>query len=346
MEMMNWVNEVDNEVARRRADVLAESGQWTKRCIYRLPAHVTDLDDKAYKPQVVSLEALAQVVRELKDAYDQLDPVWQDDTNAFLKMMVLDGCFILEILRMDTTDYAPNDPLFSTHGKLYMLPFLRKDMLLLENQPHEYVNKRILRFYSPGKPQRSLGNCLHLLDVYRKSLLHRDLRRSTKRRRFQLSHRVEYGLIPSASELQDAGIRFKKSAGNEVTSYVFFLYNLIRDPTDAHVLSSHGIISNYLGSDFELAILFHLVSRYVTIDPESSLDTVYLSVCQKLTNRFTTTLNEWQADFIRTYFKSPWAAISVVAAILYFGLTITQTTYSVLSYIHRNCLRSYHHTYH
>lgn len=63
-----------------------------------------------------------------------LDPVWQDNTNAFLKMMVLDRCFILEILRMDTSGYAPNDPLFNKHGHLSMLPFLRQEMLLLENQ--------------------------------------------------------------------------------------------------------------------------------------------------------------------------------------------------------------------
>ncbi|KAL0408516.1 UNVERIFIED_CONTAM: hypothetical protein Sradi_1786000 [Sesamum radiatum] len=373
-------------------DTSAELEQWTKRCIYRLPTHVTDQDNNSYKPQVVSIgpyhhgephlkpmddhkhhallhflkrsekpfhlyvEALAQVVQELKDAYDQLDPVWQDDTNAFLKMMVLDGCFILEILRMDTADYAPNDPLFSEHGHLYMLPFLRKDMFCLRIRS---------------------GNCLHLFDVYRKSLLHGDPRRSSKRRRGKPSHGDAYGLIPSASELQDAGIRFKKSksslseisfhgktlglpklivdahtksmllnliaferfhvgAGNEVISYVFFLYNLIRSPTDVRILSSQGIISNYLGSDLEVAILFNLVSRYVTVDPESSLDTVYLLVSEKLRNRFTTTLNEWQADFIRTYFKSPWAAISVVAPILYFGLTIIQTTCSVLSYIHRN----------
>ncbi|KAL0327349.1 UNVERIFIED_CONTAM: hypothetical protein Sangu_1812900 [Sesamum angustifolium] len=406
MEIEKWVIEVNNEV-ESMPDTLAELEQWKKTCIYRLPAYVTDLDDKAYKPQIVSLgpyhqgkphlkpmdehkhrallhflkrsekplqlyvEALAQSVQELKDAYDQLDPVWQDDNAAFLKMMVLDGCFIFEILRMDTSGYAPNDPLFNKHGQLYMLPFLRQEMLLLENQvpllvlskllavenkisriePHEYANNLILRFYSPGTPLRSLGNCLHILDVYRKSLIYGDPRRFQMSSRYRPSHPNAYDLIPSARELQNAGIRFKKSkfanlrdisfhgktlrlpnfivdtdtksillnliaferfhvgAGNEITSYVCFLYNLIRDPTDVRVLSSHGIISNCLGSDLEVASLFNLVSQYVTVDPESSLDIVHLMVSEKLRNRFTRTMNEWQSEFIRTYFKSPWAVI-------------------------------------
>lgn len=31
-------------------------------------------------------------------------------------------------------DYATNDPIFSNHGKLYNMPYIRYDMLMLENQ--------------------------------------------------------------------------------------------------------------------------------------------------------------------------------------------------------------------
>ncbi|KAK4423925.1 hypothetical protein Salat_1975400 [Sesamum alatum] len=369
MEKEDWVIEVNKQVDSMR-DTSAEIEQWEKRCIYWLPAHVTDLDNKAYKPQVVSIgpyhhgephlkpmddhkhrallhflkrsakplqlyvEALAQVVQELKDAYDQLDPVWHDDTNAFLRMMVLDGKDMLLL-----ENQVP---------MLVLSKLLAVEKKISQTEPHEYVNKLIVRFYYPGQPKGSLGNCLHLLDVYRKSLLYKEPRRSGKIRRSRPSHADASGLIPSAKELQDAGIRFKRSrfanltferfhvgAGNEVTSYVFFLDCLIRNPADVHVLSSHGIILNCLGSDSEVADLLNSVSRDVTLDPESSLEMVHYMVGAKLRNRFTRTLNEWQADFIRTYFKSPWAAISVIAAILYFGLTITQTAYSVLSYIHR-----------
>ncbi|KAK4423924.1 hypothetical protein Salat_1975300 [Sesamum alatum] len=273
--MMKWVNEVDYEVASSSGDVSAESGQWTKRYIYRLPAHVTGLDDKTYKPQVVSLgpyhhgqphlkggameehkhrallhflkrcgkslrfyvEALAQVVQELRDAYDQLDPKWRDDDDAFLKMMVVDGCFILELLRMDTDDYAHNDPLFSKHGHLHMLSSLKREMLLLENQvplllllrllavtneesgveQEEYLKRLIVRFYFPGAPQRPIGKCLHLLDVSRKTLVYEDPRTSLRRRRRRRSQHNEshvHGLLPKATDICDAGVIFSNTSVN------------------------------------------------------------------------------------------------------------------------------------
>ena len=46
---------------------------------------------------------------------------------------------MLEIIRLATVhssldDYAANDPVFSSHGRLYLAPYIRRDMLLLENQ--------------------------------------------------------------------------------------------------------------------------------------------------------------------------------------------------------------------
>ncbi|KAL0372301.1 UNVERIFIED_CONTAM: hypothetical protein Scaly_0911700 [Sesamum calycinum] len=240
---------------------------------------------------------------------------------------------------MDTSGYAPNDPLFNKHGQLYMLPFLRQEMLLLENQvpllvllkllavenkisriePHEYANKLILRFYSPGTPLRFKKS---KFDNLRDISFHGKTLRLPKFFVDTDTKSILLNLI--------AFERFHVCL-NEITSYVCFLYNLIRDPTDVRVLSSHGIISNCLGSDLEVFFF----SQYVTVDPESSLDLVHLMVSEKLRNRFTRTMNEWQSEFIRTYFKSPWAVISVIAAILLFSLTIIQTVYSVLSYIHR-----------
>ena len=56
-------------------------------------------------------------------------------------MMIVDGCFLLEVMkateedrRNNVSDYAPNNPIFSHHGVLYMVPYIRRDMLMLENQ--------------------------------------------------------------------------------------------------------------------------------------------------------------------------------------------------------------------
>ncbi|KAL2519682.1 Plant protein of unknown function (DUF247) [Abeliophyllum distichum] len=163
-------------------DHATEMELWKKRSIYRIPSQVTDANMEAYKPHVASfgpyhhgehhlrpmedhkqrallhflrrsgkrvefyVDALANVLQDLKDAYDQLDIRWQEDERAFLQLMLLDGCFILEIMqttvppslsshsldiRWQDNDYAPNDPIFSAHGKLHIMPLLRSDMLLI-----------------------------------------------------------------------------------------------------------------------------------------------------------------------------------------------------------------------
>ncbi|KAD2804484.1 hypothetical protein E3N88_37861 [Mikania micrantha] len=180
-----WVINVNQEL-KNMGDSSSEMEQWKKRSIYRVPSCVTDLNKRAYRPQSVSfgpyhhgqphlesmeenkhrallhflkrykkpfecyVEAVMEVVEDLKHAYSSLDQKWHQDTVGFVKMMILDGCFMLEILRAanpqdgdgdgdgraddHVDDYASNDPIFSNHGKLYIMPYLKRDMLMLENQ--------------------------------------------------------------------------------------------------------------------------------------------------------------------------------------------------------------------
>ncbi|XAR60990.1 hypothetical protein NMG60_11034557 [Bertholletia excelsa] len=225
----------------------SDSAKWSRWSIYKIPSMISDLNEKAYVPQMVSfgpyhhrkkdlkameehkqralqhflertgesLESLcrylAHEAQMLQDCYDSLDDSWQADAERFLKLMVVDGCFMLEILcfakkiwETDSTKtvatemelaYLHNDPVFSDHGILYVIPFIKRDMLILENQLPMHVlvklfsvqqkivckkktvkslNKLILQFCNPKSVKdtdRDLGECLHVLDLYRKSLL-------------------------------------------------------------------------------------------------------------------------------------------------------------------------------
>jgi hypothetical protein len=67
--------------------------------------------------------------------------------------MILDGCFMLEILRGSTIDYASNDPIFSKHGKiLYIMPLIKRDMLMLENQLPMRVLDELDAIHHSNKP--------------------------------------------------------------------------------------------------------------------------------------------------------------------------------------------------
>lgn len=197
-ETNSWIVEVNDDL-RNLVDSSTEVERWSKRSIYKLPACVTDLNEKAYKPQAVSfgpyhhgeehlkpmedhkrrallhflkrskkplelyVNSLSEVNQDLKDSYDSLDPSWQHDTsNKFLKLMILDGCFMLEILRTATQtldDYASNDPIFSNHGKLYFMPYIMRDMLMLENQLPMLVLEKLVDAESKNDhPKVNLGH--------------------------------------------------------------------------------------------------------------------------------------------------------------------------------------------
>ncbi|KAK5802112.1 hypothetical protein PVK06_029694 [Gossypium arboreum] len=428
MGRAEWLIEVDEELKTMVASE-TEMKHWMKRSIYKVPPNITDLNNKAYIPQVVSfgpyhhghphlnpmedhkqrallhflkrsgkplqlfVESLDKDLQQLRDCYELLDPMWQDDDHKFMQLMILDGCFMLEILCFDThtmEDYAETDPIFSNHGKIHIIPFIKRDMLMLENQlpmqvlhslvavdsngtkDEEFVNKLILKFYSSNTPVSCVGSCLHVLEVYRKSLLpdipsHRQQR---KRHWYRRPH-YEDGddIIRSAMELNEAGIRFKKSktislkditfrggilklptiiiddatesmflnlvaferlhvgAGNEISSYILFMDNIIDNEKDVALLHSKGIIQNALESDKAVANMFNSLSKDITLDPNNNLDEV-----RKMVNRYCKKpWNEWRANLIHTYFTNPWAILSLIGVIFLFALTIAQTIYSILS---------------
>ncbi|XP_058194519.1 UPF0481 protein At3g47200-like [Rhododendron vialii] len=293
----DWVVTVKEELERMAPLATigaAEKPHWDKRSIYRIPESVMDQNMKAYKPHFVSfgpyhhgdshlalmeehkhrallhflkrsnkplesyVNSLAEVAQCLKDSYESLDLVWERNTNRFLQMMIVDGCFMIEVLRnftKATNDYADSDPIFSNHGKLHIVPYIRRDMLMLENQlpmlvlttllaveneetknDEEFLNKLILKFCCRNgfSHKARMGKCLHLLDVQRKILLGEDTsetkiheggggeRKNDKKGKTD-SEASAGGIeiIRSAKELHEAGITFSTSSTQSLKDITF-----------------------------------------------------------------------------------------------------------------------------
>ncbi|XP_031504318.1 putative UPF0481 protein At3g02645 isoform X2 [Nymphaea colorata] len=152
-----------------------------ERALYRIlkrsGVSISDLDG-----------SLKGVELDLRDSYDDLDTQWTSD--KFLRMMLLDGCFMLELFRArlypDTKDQ--DDPVFS-RDSVVMGTVIRRDMLILENQIPLLVLRK-LRGTEEKKEinddtylkelfQKALGlfdlpvneRNLHILDIYRKCLI-------------------------------------------------------------------------------------------------------------------------------------------------------------------------------
>ncbi|KAK9934210.1 hypothetical protein M0R45_021362 [Rubus argutus] len=261
-------------------------------------------------------------------------------TDIFLQMMILDGCFMLEILRSAShvlDDYAPNDPIFSNHGRLHVVPYIKRDMLMLENQlpmlvletlvavEHDkakdegFVTKLIVKFLCSCNVAPNMGKCVHVLEVYRKSLLQHGPNPKFLGHKIRSMER-EDEIIWSATELNEAGIRFKKSATTSLND-ITFARGVLRLPVIVVDDTTESMFLNLIA--FER---FHVGAG--NEDPDSSLQVVHKRVyryCRK-------PWNEWRANLIHTYFRNPWAIISFIAGVFLFVFTIAQTGYAIYPY--------------
>ncbi|KAJ6733165.1 PROTEIN putative (DUF247)-RELATED-RELATED, partial [Salix koriyanagi] len=231
----DWVVSIKKKI--EQAGQEDEAGSWSKLSIYRVPHCLREVHDKAYVPQIISLgpyhhgekhlrkmdkhkwRCLHHVMKRTnQDIKLYLDTAREMEvkarscyegpinlsSNEFVEMMVLDGCFMLELFRgvaegFEELGYPRNDPVFALMG------YIMRDMIMLENQLPLFVLDRFLllqlnnsyqkglleqlalKFFDPLTPTPmteregtyiaasfdplSVLEDLHCLDVFRKSLL-------------------------------------------------------------------------------------------------------------------------------------------------------------------------------
>ncbi|XP_022857864.1 UPF0481 protein At3g47200-like isoform X2 [Olea europaea var. sylvestris] len=271
----------------------------------------------------------------------------------FVKMLILDGCFIIEFLRkFQHPEYRDeNDRIFQY---VHVVGHLLHDLMVSENQIPFFIIDQLFNMIKINDEDNVeslisplLGNSIlpaqdlpevpvnghHLLGIVH------DIQCSSFARIFR---NVESGdphnmaNINSAVELKEAGISFKKSEGSPqkyVTDYVFLLHCLVHSPEDAKLLRRCGIISNFSGSDEVVYHVINQLGKNIIISNNFSYSNIFCKVkryCDRPWNLRMATLR-------RDYFSSPWALISVLAATILLVLAITQTTFAILSF--RNDLK-------
>ncbi|KAL2924701.1 hypothetical protein RDABS01_007374 [Bienertia sinuspersici] len=106
-----------------------------------------------------------------------------------------------------------------------------------------------------------------------------------------------------------------------IIDYFAFLDSLINTPKDVAILVQSGVIENRLGSNKEVADLFGKIFKQTTIKGSNFY---YSRICKELNAYASTPWNRWKAILKHDYFNHPWAAISVVYAIVMLILTIIQ----------------------
>ncbi|KAI3926020.1 hypothetical protein MKW98_028156 [Papaver atlanticum] len=145
----------------------------------------------ATKQQYV--DALMLVYDQLWRSYEQVNQLGNWTRAGFIKLMMIDGIFLLEFLNVlhgngNDNDYADSDPIFGKRGHVLNYNHVMDDLLLLENQVPYLVLSTLLTV-SQGSATEEMENYLgrlmlapaaikghHLLDVYSKGTLGRSER--------------------------------------------------------------------------------------------------------------------------------------------------------------------------
>ncbi|XWS62362.1 hypothetical protein CRYUN_Cryun06bG0004300 [Craigia yunnanensis] len=206
-------------------------------CIYRVPVNMREVQPNAYTPNIISIgpyhhgEERLQEMEELKweffhrlfrqerpngvdleqvmKAMEELeqdarrcywDKAEQHSKDKFVRIMLFDGCFIVELFR----ELKQNNFHYSRFVKSWMLPTLRRDLIMVENQIPLFVLQKLfeltrrseesttsledlaLCFFSPLMQResswsvntRGIKKRQHFLDLFRLSILPRYLSQS------------------------------------------------------------------------------------------------------------------------------------------------------------------------
>ncbi|KAF8015757.1 hypothetical protein BT93_H1326 [Corymbia citriodora subsp. variegata] len=388
-----------------------------KRSIFKVRRPLREVNEKAYDPEILAIGpyhhgndkykfmeeqklrylqrllerrnegSIDKCMSKLRELEQQARNCYAETIDAsqenFLAMMLIDGCFIIELFRKyDMKELRDkDDPIMHESG---IRTSIRRDLLLLENQVplfilsklhdltkgpdehHEFSYVAIEYFnFELGGPIRkrtidkSQGeHLLHLYHMWRTSVLP------------ETDPQDCIVVMPSATELRESGVRFRALQEGELsdikfvngtlaipvlyvedntetrfrnliayeqyrlskginyfTDYVTFLDCLINSSKDVKVLRHAGIIKNYLGDDEMVAQMFNKIGDYII-----TCDSYYSKIFKNVNAYCDKPWNIWMVKLRREYFHSPWAFLSILAAIVLLLLTIAQTVFSILSY--------------
>lgn len=108
-----------------------------------------------------------------------------------------------------------------------------------------------------------------------------------------------------------------------VTSYACFLDSLIQDVEDVKVLQSEGVLNIFVREQ-EVADLFNQMSRNLVPNPYA-----YSDVKRRIELDRKSIIKKWVAEWMNTYFSSPWSFIALVAATFTIILTVIQSYFAM-----------------
>jgi hypothetical protein len=120
--------------------------------------------------------------------------------------------------------------------------------------------------------------------------------------------------------------------GSNFTAYCVFMSQLACTPMDVELLTRSGVIAHVLGNNSEVASCFTDLCKGVVFSLNDGSCNYLRATCQALDKQFQSRHSRWMAWLWRKYFRNPWLAVGLAAAVVGLVCTVVQAVYSVLSY--------------
>ncbi|GKV38052.1 hypothetical protein SLEP1_g46002 [Rubroshorea leprosula] len=339
--------------------------------------NTTEPYEHTAEPYVAALRGMVEKVR---NCYSEPSSISTED---FLEMLVLDGCFIVEFIHQ-LLDGNMDEYVFRVEGNFDRILL---DLILFENQLPFFVlwelfgiirgNERIfyvnrlLQLFAGTMPglrvdvvydHNSIKSVKHLLDLVRGNWLPSRVMEDHSR----ASKDGKWSFIRSATELKEAGIRFKKGEGNTLFDIMFrngvLEIPMIEITDDTERLYRNVIVSEQFekenpkyftefarfmdclinsGKDVELLCNCGIIENWLGSDEAVAAmfnrltDNVgvsiefYAWICNDVNEHYNALWNKRIASLRHNYFNTPWAFISFLAAAFLLLLTLLQTTFTI-----------------
>ncbi|TKY62025.1 UPF0481 protein [Spatholobus suberectus] len=374
-------------------------------CIFRVPQSLIEANGKAYQPRIVSIgpyhrgQPRLNMIEEhkwrylgsllsrthttglsLEDLFKAIAPLESEarecysesihlDSHDFTEMMILDGCFIIELFRKVASRLSqarkPNPFLHSE-------PTVRTNKTTREKSTATLSTLAMLFFNnSLQRPDEAVvqndTKRRHLLDLVRSSFIPNELETEPRKRVVAPTH-----VILCVSKLRRAGVKISRGKDSDSFLHVTFRHGVIEMPTltvddfmssfllncvafeqcyggfwkqftayvtlldclintyrDVEYLCDRNVIENHFGTEGEMASFINNAGRDVAVD----LDLCYLSqLFNDVHKYYRSSWHVQLASFKYTYFDTPWSFISALAALVLLVLTVAQTYFAAYQY--------------
>ncbi|KAE8037731.1 hypothetical protein FH972_010296 [Carpinus fangiana] len=300
-------------------------------------------------------------------------------SDDFVKILLIDSCFIIELFYSNANGEGKleNDPIF---GMPSMLEVLDHDLILLENQVPWVILERLFTISIGLVCQKTLvelaieffrnvypftisyqpEDIKHIPDLFKKLLVS-----SMGVDKFEKKMPYRWEPVPSATRLQEAGIKFRKSKSANMFDIKFrngvleipqiriheitetFIKNLISYeqcyPSSDDTITSYAILlDNLIDTTKDVEILRERNILSICMNSEDAVQFFnklyhttcvnnfkYVALCKDLNAHCQKRWPRWRAVLVRRYFNTPWAGLSTVAAVTLLILSFLQTFFSI-----------------